>query len=159
MNWKENKPKPTLAAWNTNVRVVSNRLNQNPALSLALISQSLILLPVLHSLFAASLAGVRLQEEIHLLGENIFPGPLSCRSEKQPEQELPAAGAALQVLLSCSKKECGRRGDLLLSFISPAVGVSGQGLALSLLLTQGASEGKKRKPCHGQGGWILNRDF
>lgn len=80
------KPQTTLAAWNTNLRVVSDRLNQNPALSLALILQFLILLPVLHSLFSLSMMGVRLQEEIHLLRESIFPGPLSCRAEKQHQQ-------------------------------------------------------------------------
>lgn len=87
MNRKESNPKqPWLLEIQTS-RVVSNGLNQTPALSFALILQFLILLPVLHSLFAASLMGVGLQGENHLLRESIFPGPLSCRSERQPRKE------------------------------------------------------------------------
>lgn len=100
---KTKQPKTTLAAWNTNLRVVSNRLNQNPALSLALLLQFLILLPVLHSLFAAPLMGVR--------GN---PSPEGGHCPWAPELQVwkaawAAGNSSAGPSLRCNKKQCARR--------------------------------------------------
>lgn len=88
---KRKQPKTTLAAWNTNLKVVSNRLNQNPALFL----QFLILLPVLHSLFAASLMGVRGKSIFWGRASSLGPWAAGLKSSLSKSR----SGTALQVLL------------------------------------------------------------
>lgn len=150
------KPEPTLAAWNTNLRVVSNKVNQNPALSRTIILQFLILLPVLRSFFAACVMGVRLQGEIHL--------PWA------PElQGWKAAPAVEQLCRSFSEVQ--QKGlwhevvsfiffyyFILFYFVSPAVGVSGLS-TVTAVVPRSIREGGKTQPHQGQDGWILNKDF